>query len=162
MISRLNLTALQYFSRTYVRFSGCDELFLMVEGNGGYFLPSKLCCGMAKSKKLISKDVFIQRVTRSLLFGLLFLIIWLAIGMIGYRLTVPEFDWYDCLLNASMILSGMGPWIEAGITLQPKAKVFASVYAIFSGILFISVLAILIAPIAHRIFTKFHLEDEEE
>ncbi len=81
-------------------------------------------------------------------------------GVIGYKLTIPEFDWYDSLLNASMILSGMGPIIDANIILTKTAKVFASCYALFSGVTFISTIGILIAPIAHRFFHKINLEDE--
>ena len=116
---------------------------------------------MQKKKKLVSREVFIQRVIRSFLFGTLLLLIWLGIGIIGYKNTVPEFDWYDSLLNAAMILSGMGPIIKEGIVLSHSAKVFASIYAIISGVLFISALAILIAPVAHRIFTNLHLEDDD-
>lgn len=65
----------------------------------------------------------------------------LVIGIAGYKFTIPEFDWYDSLLNASMILSGMGPAVDSGIVLSNKAKVFSSVYALFSGITFLSTLA---------------------
>lgn len=84
----------------------------------------------------------------------------LFIGIIGYQLTIPEFTWYDSLLNASMILSGMGPVIDNSIHLSNTAKVFASVYALFSGITFISTIGIIIAPIAHRFFHKLHLEED--
>lgn len=83
----------------------------------------------------------------------------LLIGVVGYKLTIPQFDWYDSLLNASMILSGMGPVIDANIVLTNKAKVFASLYALFSGVAFISTIGILIAPIAHRFFHRLHIED---
>ena len=83
----------------------------------------------------------------------------LLIGIVGYKLTIPQFDWYDSLLNAYMILSGMGPVIDANIVLTNKAKVFASLYALFSGVAFISTIGILIAPIAHRFFHRLHIED---
>jgi hypothetical protein len=83
----------------------------------------------------------------------------LLLGVVGYKLSVPEFDWYDSLLNASMILSGMGPVIDVNIILTKTAKVFASCYALFSGVTFISTIGILIAPIAHRFFHKINLED---
>ena len=85
----------------------------------------------------------------------------LFIGILGYKLTIPELDWYDSLLNASMILSGMGPMIDASIKLTNTAKVFASIYALFSGVAFIGTIGILIAPIAHRFFHKLHLEDTD-
>ena len=77
------------------------------------------------------------------------------------KITIPEFDWYDSLLNASMILSGMGPAVDCSITLTKEAKVFASVYALFSGITFLSTFGLLIAPVLHRFFHKIHLEENE-
>lgn len=95
------------------------------------------------------------------MYGLGLIFICLFIGIIGYKLTIPQFDWYDSLLNASMILSGMGPMIDPSITLTPTAKVFASAYALFSGVTFIGSIGILIAPVAHRFFHRLHLEDSE-
>ena len=86
----------------------------------------------------------------------------LAIGVVGYKTTIPQLDWYDSLLNASMILSGMGPMIDPAIVLTKDAKVFASLYALFSGVAFISTIGILIAPIAHRFFHKLHVQDTSE
>lgn len=83
----------------------------------------------------------------------------LLLGVVGYKMTVPEFDWYDSLLNASMILSGMGPVIDANIVLTPTAKVFASFYALFSGVTFLTSFSVLIAPVIHRFFHKLHVED---
>jgi hypothetical protein len=100
-----------------------------------------------------------KRLQKNILFTIIFLSIFLALGILGYKLTVPEFDWYDSLLNASMILSGMGPVIDANIHLSKVAKVFASVYALFSGIAFIGTVGIIIAPIAHEAFQKLHLQD---
>ena len=115
-----------------------------------------------KRQKLAPVKVFYQRVLKNCLAALFFILICLSVGIIGYKFTIPEFDWYDSLLNASMILSGMGPIIDADIVLTKSAKVFASVYALFSGIAFISTFWILIAPIAHRFFHKLHLENKQE
>ena len=111
-----------------------------------------------KSQPLISKKKFFNRFWNNLFFSLLILAFCLFIGIFGYKFTVPEFDWYDSLLNASMILSGMGPIIDADIHLTPTAKVFASIYALFSGVAFISTIGLIIAPVAHRFFHKLHLE----
>lgn len=107
------------------------------------------------------KKVFYKRLWYNAVFGSSIMFVCLAIGIVGYKLTIPQFDWYDSLLNASMILSGMGPVIDANIVLSNKAKVFASLYALFSGVAFISTIGILIAPIAHRFFHRLHLEDNE-
>lgn len=112
-----------------------------------------------KKQKLIPKTVFYRRLWTNAIVGILIMAFCLCIGVVGYKLTIPELDWYDSLLNASMILSGMGPMIDPGITLTKTAKVFASLYALFSGVAFISTIGILIAPIAHRFFHKLHLED---
>lgn len=112
-----------------------------------------------KKDKLIPKTVFYRRLWSNAILGMLIMAFCLSVGVLGYKLTVPEMDWYDSLLNASMILSGMGPIIDANIVLTKTAKVFASVYALFSGVAFISTIGILIAPIAHRFFHKLHIED---
>ena len=106
------------------------------------------------------KKVFYKRLWYNAIFGSSIMSACLAIGIVGYKLTIPQFDWYDSLLNASMILSGMGPVIDANIVLSNQAKIFASLYALFSGVAFISTIGILIAPIAHRFFHRLHLEDQ--
>ena len=79
----------------------------------------------------------------------------LAIGICGYHWTA-SLTWLDALLNASMILGGMGPVDRLE---NASAKVFASVYAIFSGLMFISVMGVILAPVLHRIMHKFHLDE---
>ena len=111
-----------------------------------------------KYQPLAPTGVYRNRMGKHALYALIILAASLLLGVIGYKCTVPEFDWYDSLLNASMILSGMGPVIDAGIQLTKAAKVFASCYALFSGVSFLSTFTILIAPIIHRFFHKIHLE----
>ena len=112
-----------------------------------------------KKLKLAPAKVYYRRLWKNALFGIAIMFVCLLMGVLGYKFTIPEFDWYDSLLNASMILSGMGPLIDPHITLTKTAKVFASLYALFSGVAFISTIGILIAPIAHRFFHKLHIED---
>jgi hypothetical protein len=80
----------------------------------------------------------------------------LLVGVLGYH-RIAGLGWVDALLNASMILSGMGP---VAVMESAEAKVFASVYAIFSGVLFISSVGFLLSPILHRFLKRFHLEDD--
>jgi hypothetical protein len=86
----------------------------------------------------------------------------LGIGMIGYRV-FAGLSWIDALLNASMILTGMGP-VNPMTTVA--AKLFASAYAIFSGVAFLTSFGVLAAPMFHRFLHRFHLEvaneDEDE
>ena len=84
------------------------------------------------------------------------LVIALGIGVLGYHLT-EGMDWLDALLNASMILGGMGPVNE----LHTEAgKLFASFYALFSGVVFLASAGLVIAPLAHRLLHWLHLEAE--
>ncbi len=113
-----------------------------------------------KKQQLAPKRIYYARLWNNALLATVLLMISLAIGVLGYHLTIPEFDWYDSLLNASMILSGMGPVIDAGIVLSKAAKIFASLYALFSGVTFLSIIGILIAPVVHRFFHRLHIEDK--
>jgi len=82
----------------------------------------------------------------------------LAIGVIGYHVT-GGFGWLDSLYNASMILGGMGPVI-ADIKDTPQAlKWFASFYALYSGLALLTSAGVLMAPAAHRLLHRFHLDD---
>jgi len=65
--------------------------------------------------------------------------------------------WIDALVNASMILGGMGP---VDPIVSHVGKVFASVYALFSGLLFIGAATLLLTPFVHRVMHKLHLDDE--
>lgn len=112
-----------------------------------------------KRNKLAPLHVYYQRILKTFLFALLLLGICLGIGIAGYMLVV-HLGFYDALYNASMILSGMGPLDNPGIT--NGGKVFASAYAIFSGVAFISIFGLLITPIAHRFFHKLHVEDDSD
>ena len=118
--------------------------------------------GENKKQKLAPAKIYYKRLWKNAFFGTTIMLVCLLIGVLGYKLTIPELDWYDSLLNASMILSGMGPMIDECVILSNTAKVFASLYALFSGVAFISTIAILIAPIAHRFFHKLHLEDKDD
>ena len=106
---------------------------------------------------LASQEEFAQRLTRNGLLGLALLVFSLGIGMIGYHF-LENLSWIDSLLNASMILGGMGPVSS----LQSDAgKIFASFYAIYSGVILLASVSILIAPIFHRFLHRFHLADEK-
>jgi hypothetical protein len=114
-----------------------------------------------KKQQLAPIHVYRKRLKINALIAFIILIISLFIGMLGYKLTIPEFDWYDSLLNASMILSGMGPVVDSSIVLTKTAKVFASIYAIFSGVTFLTTFGIFLTPVLHRFFHKLHLEENE-
>ncbi len=80
----------------------------------------------------------------------------LGIGVIGYHVFVG-LPWIDALLDASMILGGMGPVNPITTT---SGKLFASFYALFSGLFFIAAAGVLLAPFLHRLLHRFHLEQK--
>ncbi|UCH20428.1 MAG: hypothetical protein JSU83_18045 [Deltaproteobacteria bacterium] len=109
-----------------------------------------------KGENLISTRLFARRMTSFA--GLAFLPIGVAlcIGVVGYHY-IAGFSLADSILNASMILAGMGPLGELPST---EAKLFASAYAIFSGLVFISVMGILLTPVMNRILHRFHYDED--
>lgn len=111
-----------------------------------------------KNQPLLSHRHYIDRVFRNLFAGLLFLLLFWSIGILGYHITCG-FSWIDSLLNAAMILSGMGPVQTISTT---SGKWFAAFYALASGVVFITTIGIMLAPVAHRIFHRFHLEASED
>jgi hypothetical protein len=78
----------------------------------------------------------------------------LLIGILGYHY-LEGLSWIDSLVNASMLLGGMGPVNQLHTT---AGKIFASFYALFSGMVLLVAVSILIAPIFHRFLHHFHLE----
>jgi hypothetical protein len=82
----------------------------------------------------------------------------LVIGILGYHF-LEGLAWIDALVNAAMILGGMGP-VDALHT--DAGKVFASFYALYSGIVFLLAVGIIFAPVFHRILHHFHLETEAD
>jgi len=110
-----------------------------------------------KRQKVLSVPRFIRRLAAW--FGLAMIIVSFALGMgmMGYH-HIAGLAWVDALLNAAMILTGMGP-VNEMTTLQ--AKLFATAYALFSGVIFLSAMSIVLAPIVHRIMHRIHFDDSE-
>jgi hypothetical protein len=107
-----------------------------------------------RREKLAPFSVFLKRLLGfgAISLGLVLLV--LIIGIAGYH-WLGELDWVDSLLEASMILGGMGPVNPLKTT---AVKFFASGYALFSGLVFIAVMGLLLTPVVHRMLHKFHVE----
>ena len=110
-----------------------------------------------KHEKLASPEVFRRRLITSGSVGLVIVAISLAVGMAGYA-GFEGIGFVDAFLNASMILGGMGP---VDLLKTDAAKIFASFYALFSGLVFIGLLGLLLAPFIHRLMHKIHIESSE-
>lgn len=106
-------------------------------------------------RNLDSRHKFFVHMARNALIGFALIFLALCIGMWGY-MYFEQMSLADAFVSAAMILSGMGP-ISPLTT--ATGKVFAGFYALFSGLVFILIVGIIFAPIAHRFFKKIHLED---
>lgn len=107
-----------------------------------------------KSEPLLPVAQFLRRLMAHILVALAFMAAALLIGILGYHLT-EGLSWLDSLLNASMLLGGMGPVDTLHTT---AGKVFASLYALFAGVVFLVIAGIIVAPVAHRLLHRLHLE----
>jgi len=107
--------------------------------------------------KLAPVSVYVQRIAGSLAIAFGLMVIALSVGIVGYHF-IAGFNFVDSLLEASMILGGMGPVRELP---NQTAKVFASIYALFSGVIFIAMMGIILAPVAHRVLHKFHIDEND-
>jgi hypothetical protein len=107
---------------------------------------------------MLPRHIFLIRFARGIIIGLCLILIALYLGMLGYHLT-ERMSWTDSFVNAAMILSGMGPMGALNTT---AGKIFAGIYALFSGLFFIAIVGLIFAPLAHRFFKKWHIEDEKQ
>ncbi len=107
-----------------------------------------------RTKPLLSRRAFASRVLLWSLLTLALFALSLAGGMLGYH-ALEGLDWLDALLNAAMILGGMGPVAELH---TPAGKVFAAFYALYSGVFLILCGGLLLVPVFHRVLHAFHAD----
>jgi hypothetical protein len=107
---------------------------------------------------LARRWVFLQRLGANLLVAVVLIAVSLLAGMIGYRST-EGLSWLDAFLNASMILSGMGP---INTLTYDSAKLFAGFYALYSGLALVVIASLVLAPVFHRVLHGLHVQDEND
>jgi len=107
-----------------------------------------------RHEPLLARPLFLRRMARWSVFAGIVLVGSLALGVCGYHF-IEGLPWIDSLLNASMILGGMGP---VDPLKSVAGKLFASFYALYSGLAIISIAGLLLAPLIHRLLHKFHVE----
>ena len=107
---------------------------------------------------MLSRTEFVRRLARFAATAVAIVLGSWAVGTVGYHY-LQGLDWLDSVLNAAMILGGLGP--VDPIT-RPAAKVFASFYALYSGMIFLVVAGLFFAPIFHRFIHRFHVDLEDE
>ena len=112
-----------------------------------------------RHEPLLPLDQFWGRMLRSTLWGSGLIGGSLFIGVAGYH-WLASLNWVDSILNASMILGGMGP-VDTLVGKPDAAKLFASAYALFSGIALLTSVGVLVAPVVHRFLHHFHIDADE-
>jgi hypothetical protein len=112
----------------------------------------------SRHEPLLPRRAFARRLARNFTVASALIAISLAVGMAGYHF-LEDMGWLDAFANAAMILSGMGPLEQLK---SPGGKLFAGLYALYSGLAVIVATGILIAPVFHRMLHSFHVEPDRE
>ena len=107
-----------------------------------------------RAERVIPPRQFLLRLARSGAIALALIAVSLLIGMAGYH-HFEGLGWLDAFLNASMLLGGMGP-VDSPMT--DGGKLFAGLYALYCGLAVIFAAGVILAPVAHRILHRFHVE----
>ena len=110
-----------------------------------------------RREQLAPVSVFVKRLFGSVAMALGLIAFVLCLGIGGYHF-IAGYNFVDSLLEASMILGGMGPVKELP---SDAAKIFASAYALFSGLIFIGVMGLVLSPVVHRVLHKFHVDEKD-
>lgn len=111
-----------------------------------------------RKQKVVPLPQFFARLGRFGLFALSLILFSVALGTLGYYY-LAGLDWLDSFHMACMILTGMGPVAEM---ITPAAKLFSSLYALYSGVAFLSITAVFFAPIIHRLLHILHVEEDKK
>jgi hypothetical protein len=107
-----------------------------------------------RRQRLLSRPAFMKRLARHGVWALLLVLGSLALGTVGFHLLSRQ-PWLDALLNSAMLLGGMGPVGDLG---PAFGKIFATLYALYAGLVFLIVAGLLFAPVFHRMLHRFHLD----
>ncbi len=111
-----------------------------------------------RKQPVLPREQWLKRVARSVWLAAILIFVSLAVGVLGYHL-IGELPWVDAILEASMILGGMGPVVPLQ---NDGIKIFASAYALYSGLAVITMTGIILAPWAHRLLHTFHAADSHD
>jgi len=110
----------------------------------------------SKHEPLLAIVKFYRRLLAHVLAALLLIAVTLLVGMLAHLWLEPV-SWHDALLNTALIVSGIGPYIMPA---SVAGKLFLAAYSTLVSLIFVAMLGLILAPIAHRIAHKFHLDDD--
>jgi len=111
-----------------------------------------------RRQKLLSRPAFVRRLTRHGVWALWLVLGSLFFGTVGFHLMSRQ-SWIDAVLNSAMLLGGMGPVGDMG---PASGKIFAALYALYAGLVFLIVAGLLFAPVFHRMLHRFHLDTGDD
>lgn len=109
-----------------------------------------------RSHRPLPRSLFLQRLLRHGGIVALLVALSLALGMAGY-VEFEHLGWLDAFLNSAMLLGGMGP---VDLPRTSAGKLFAGLYALYSGLVFLIAAGLLLAPVMHRVLHKFHWDED--
>ncbi|WP_353150270.1 two pore domain potassium channel family protein [Pollutimonas bauzanensis] len=112
----------------------------------------------SKSESLLPAWHFMLRMFKHVGLAIAIVLVTLSIGVLGH-LWLEPIHWHDATLNISLILAGIGPFI---MPVSFGGKIFFAFYSILVGLVFIATLGLILAPLAHRLIHKFHLDDDAD
>jgi hypothetical protein len=112
----------------------------------------------SKNEPLLAGNHFTLRVLRHLGLAAIIVGITLTVGVAGH-LWLEPIHWHDAILNISLILAGIGPFIMPATV---SGKLFFALYSILVGLVFVGTLGLVLAPLAHRLIHKFHLDGDND
>lgn len=110
----------------------------------------------SKIQRPLARGIFVRRLMLHTSIALALIAFSIAIGMTGYR-GLEHLSWLDAFLNAAMLLGGMGP-VNPPVT--DGGKLFAGIFALYAGLVFIVTAALLFTPLLHRLMHRFHWDDQ--
>lgn len=106
------------------------------------------------NERLISRMAFARRMANHSGYAAVLVAVSLAVGMLGYHV-FDDLPWTDAFVDASMLLGGMGP---VNPLRNSSAKLFAGVFALYAGLVFLVLTGLMLAPVFHRVLHAFHAE----
>src|SRR6186997_3272560 len=101
-----------------------------------------------------TRRLLFQRMSRPMSYAGALVLVSLAVGMVGYP-WLADLEWIDAFVNVCMLLGGMGPVTPLSTS---SGKIFAGIFSLYSGLVFLAVTALVLAPTFHHVLHRFHWE----
>lgn len=113
-----------------------------------------------RHQKLAPRRIFLRRMAVFALIAMLAMLGWVGLGMVVFHATLERASWIDAFQHASLLASGMGPVPDLHEATD-AGKLAESIYALVSGFVLLAAAGVVAAPIVHRVFHHFHVDDRE-